>query len=101
MPLTADELIPDAATRERIFREACVAVARERDAWLNYDEAAAYIRRSKRELYRIIKATGLPVNQLTKTVLRADLDALLLAHVTRGQATVINFPSTSAAAKAA
>jgi len=92
MPLTADELLP-ASERERIFREACELIARERDRWFSMDEAARYIRRSKRELYRIIKNTGLPVSKLTNTILRADLDALLLAHSTSSGSPVIPFPS--------
>ena len=91
--LSAEELIPDPAERERIFREACERVARERETWCTLDEAAAHIRRSKRELYRLIKAYGIPVCKLTNTILRADLDEMQLKHLDRSGTAIIPFPS--------
>jgi AraC-like DNA-binding protein len=98
MPLSADELIPDAAERERIYREACERVARERETWCSLDEAAAHIRCSRRQLYRLIHAYGVPVCKLTNTILRADLDALLRGHLDKSGAAVIAFPSLKSAA---
>lgn len=91
--ITAEDIIPDKAERERIFREVCEKAAAQRETWCKMDEAAAHIRRSKRELYRLIEAYGIPVCRLTKTILRADLDALLLAHLDRSKTPLIAFPS--------
>jgi hypothetical protein len=85
--------VPDFAA---IVREAALEAARELNQWLTFKDAAAYLRVSFRTFERKKKELGLPVVEIdgVKRILRADLDAALLAHLKTPANPIIHFPST-------
>lgn len=84
--------VPDLAA---IVREAALEAAREINRWLSLDEAAAYLGVCPKTFWRKKKLLGLPVVELdgVKRILRADLDAALLAHLKAPANPIVQFPS--------
>jgi len=87
--------LPCAERIEEIIREEARAVAERQLAWLTFDQAAAHMGISPRTFERKKKELGLPVSIIdgVKRVARADVDALMRAHLHVPTATVIAFPS--------
>lgn len=96
--------VPTPERMEELYREAAAAEIARRGVWLTLDEAAEYLRISRRSLDRHRVKWGLPVAELEgqRIVLRSDLDAIARAHLTiRGAGPVIEFPSQSKSTAAA
>ncbi len=97
LSITVPISLPSAGRMEEIYREACLATAVKRAAWLDFAEAAEYLRLSPRTFMRRRKTWGLPIAELSpglKIVFRADLDALALSKLVKGRSrNVIEFPS--------
>lgn len=85
---TAEEL-----REERI--EAMRRVEAERRRWLTNEEAAAHVRMPMRTWERKKKELAVPVAKIDGLLryLVDDLDAILLAHITAPETSVIKFPS--------
>src|SRR5688500_7571074 len=92
--------LPSAERLEELVREAARDVAREQGQWLDFEEAAAYLKISIRTFRRYREAggllSGLPaceVSSTTRLFWRGDLDAIIAARLVSHGPKVIDFPS--------
>ncbi|MEQ1861860.1 MAG: helix-turn-helix domain-containing protein [Chthoniobacteraceae bacterium] len=87
--------LPSSEEVRAIIREAAMDCAAKQLAWLTFAEAARHLGVCRKTFERKRRKLGIPVAQIDgiQLVARADLDAILLAHLSAPGATVIRFPS--------
>lgn len=88
---------PSEAELREIWIEACRRVVADRLCWLTNEEAAAHLKMPMRTWERKKKELGVPVVKIDGLLryLVDDLDAILLAHGSSPNGSVIKFPSVS------